>query len=97
MSFGPGCPENYSFVESPGCSADPVIVPIGVNYGDPGATGPTGSVIPSTAIRLVLITTDLRSGTYHLADSGVWQPVNRQQTYQLEHVDLAIDFTVTGR
>lgn len=94
---GPRCPADYSNVESPSCSADPVIIPIGVSYGKVGASGPTGSVIPSMAIPLVLITTGLRSGTYHLVDSGVWQPVNQGQTSRLEQVDLAIDFTVTTR
>ncbi len=93
---GPGCPADHTNVESPLCSADPVIIPIGVNYGDPGATGPTGSVIPSASIRLVLITTDVRPGTYHLVDSAVWQPVNREPTSDLEQVDLTIDITVTA-
>lgn len=94
---GPGCPASYPFAESPTCSADPVMVPIGVSYNDLGASKPTGSVIASTAIPVMLITDALRSGTYHLSDdSGVWQPVGGQRPNDLQAFDVSIDFTVTG-
>ena len=93
---GPGCPASYPFAQAPTCSADPVIVPIGASYADLGASKPTGSVIPSTAIPLVLITNALRSGTYHMSDgSGVWQVVGEQGS-NLQAFDVTIDFTVTG-
>ena len=94
---GPGCPANYREVEAPSCSADPLIVPIGVNYLDLGVSKPTGAVISSTAIPLVLITDALRSGTYHLGDeSGVWQPATDQGSTDLQPFDVKIDFTVNG-
>lgn len=91
---GPGCPENYSFAELPTCSADPAIVPIGVTYADLGASKPTGSVFPSTAIPLLLITDALHSGTYHLDEDGVWYPADQQQASRQIHV--GIDFTVAS-
>ena len=94
---GPGCPADYREVQAPSCSADPVIVPMGVNYVDLGVSKPTGFVIPSTAIPLVLITDALRSGAYHLRDgSGVWQPVTDQGSLDLQPFEVTIDFTVTG-
>lgn len=92
---GPGCPATYNFAESPGCSADPVSLTIGDTSSDVTAPKPTGSVIPSNAIPVVLITEGLRSGMYHLVASGVWQP-NEQGRYALRPFDITIDFTVTG-
>lgn len=93
---GPGCPENYPFAKSPTCSADPVMVPIGVSYADLGAPKPTGSVIPSTAIPLLLITDALHSGTYHLDEDGVWYSVDQQQAGDSRQFHVGIDFTVTS-
>ena len=72
------------------------MVPIGVSYADLGASKPTGSVIPSTAIPLLLITDGLRSGTYLVDESGVWQPLSQQGSNDLQPFNVTIDFTVTG-
>lgn len=94
--IGPGCPENYPFAESPTCSADSVMVPIGVNYVDLGASKPTGSVIPSTAIPLLLITDALHPGTYRLDEDGVWYAADQQQASDSRQFHVGIDITVTS-
>lgn len=93
---GPGRPENYPFAESPTCSADPLMVPIGVDNADLGASKPTGSVIPSTAIPLLLITDALHSGTYRLDEDGVWYSADQQQATDSRQFHVGIDFTVTS-
>lgn len=92
---GPGCPATYPFAESPACSADPLMVPIGVSYQDFTGPKPTGQAILSTAVQLLLIADALRSGTYHLADSGFWQ-VASDRSFPGRAVNISIDFTVTG-
>ena len=93
--IGPVCPLSYSFVEGTDCAADPAVLPIGVTYADVAGPKPTGPAITSTAIRLVLLTAALQSGTYHLADSGSWRSASDTST-ELHPVAITIDFTVTG-
>ena len=93
--IGPVCPLSYSFVEGTDCAADPAVLPIGVTYADVAGPKPTGPAITSTAIRLVLLTAALQSGTYHLADSGSWRSAS-DTSPELHPVAITIDFTVTG-
>ena len=93
--IGPGCPPGYRNAANPSCSADPLMIPIGVTYGELDGPKPTGSVIDSTAITLVLVTDRLRSGTYHLTATGIWR-LATDNTFAPDPVTVVVDFTVTG-
>ncbi len=94
--IGPVCPLDYSFVRAQECAADPAIMPIGVTYADLTGPKPTGPAFPWTDIRLVLVTGDLRAGTYHLVEeSGQWRRVS-EDTSALRPLKIDINFSVTG-
>ena len=90
---GPAC--QLEFALKGQCSADPVILTVGIPYADIPGPRPTGQAIDGTAIRVTIEGDALSPGSYHLMESGSWRFAN-DATAKPNPVEVSVDFDVKG-